>query len=593
MKSLLKAIRYANGLWPYYLAVSISSILSALAALAIPFVLKGATDLIVQGLQDGSADVGRAIFFAVLLFGLDIFTTLVRNYGGYLGDIMAAKLREQMSAKYYEHLLRLPQSYYDGELTGAIVNRLNRAIAELTSFLNIFANNFAQMLLTSILAIIVIARYSWLLALLVFAIHPVFLWLTTLTSKKWQALQNEKNLDIDIASGRFSEVIAQMRVVKSYAQESLELRRFQKRFKQTVDTTRVQSTYWHYMDVLRTVVLSLTFFAVYCLIFVETVQGVYSLGDMVLLITLINTVRMPIFSLSFVVDQFQKAITGSKDYVDAMELQPDIMDTPHARALDVSTGTIVYDNVSFGYDDDQLVLKNISFTLRPGEKVALVGESGEGKSTLSNLLMRLYQPKDGVITIDGVDISTVKQTSLRTNIATVFQDPNLFSGTIRENIAYANPRATTEQVEAAARAANAHDFIAKLEKGYNTEIGERGIRLSGGQKQRLAIARALLKDAPILILDEATSSLDSRAEQQVQEALDRLMEGRTTLIIAHRLSTIAHVDTIITLRGGKVDEIGSPSDLARTDGIYAQLLELQMGTTERAKKRLAGFDIQA
>jgi ATP-binding cassette subfamily B protein len=175
----------------------------------------------------------------------------------------------------------------------------------------------------------------------------------------------------------------------------------------------------------------------------------------------------------------------------------------------------------------------------------------------------------------------------------VFQDPNLFSGTIRENIAYANPRATTEQVEAAARAANAHDFIAKLEKGYDTEIGERGIRLSGGQKQRLAIARALLKDAPILILDEATSSLDSRAEQQVQEALNRLMEGRTTLIIAHRLSTIAHVDTIITLRGGKVDEIGSPSDLAGTDGIYAQLLELQMGTTERAKKRLAGFDIQA
>jgi len=593
MKSLLKAIRYANGLWPYYLAVSISSILSALAALAIPFVLKGATDLIVQGLQDGSADVGRAIFFAALLFGLDIFSTLVRNYGGYLGDIMAAKLREQMSAKYYEHLLRLPQSYYDGELTGTIVNRLNRAIAELTSFLNIFANNFAQMLLTSILAIIVIARYSWLLALLVFVIHPVFLWLTTLTSKKWQALQNEKNLDIDIASGRFSEVIAQMRVVKSYVQESLELRRFQKRFKQTVDTTRVQSTYWHNMDVLRTVVLALTFFAVYCLIFVETVQGVYSLGDMVLLITLINTVRMPIFSLSFVVDQFQKAITGSKDYVDAMELQPDIMDTPHAKNLDVNTGTIVYDNVSFGYGDDQLVLRNISFTLRPGEKVALVGESGEGKSTLSNLLMRLYQPKEGVITIDGVDISTVKQASLRTNIATVFQDPNLFSGTIRENIAYANPRATTEQVEAAARAANAHDFIAKLEKGYNTEIGERGIRLSGGQKQRLAIARALLKDAPILILDEATSSLDSRAEQQVQEALDRLMEGRTTLIIAHRLSTIAHVDTIITLRGGKVDEIGSPSDLAGTDGIYAQLLELQMGTTERAKKRLAGFDIQA
>ena len=195
--------------------------------------------------------------------------------------------------------------------------------------------------------------------------------------------------------------------------------------------------------------------------------------------------------------------------------------------------------------------------------------------------------------IDGQDISKVTQRSLREKIATVFQDPALFSGTIRENIAYAHPRASHDDIVAAAKAANAHDFIEKLDNGYDSEIGERGIKLSGGQKQRIAIARAILKDAPILILDEATSSLDSRAEHLVQEALDRLMRGRTTLIIAHRLSTIAHVDMIVTLKKGTIDEIGTPHELAKTDGIYAQLLQLQMGTTEAAKKKLKSFDLSA
>jgi ATP-binding cassette subfamily B protein len=205
----------------------------------------------------------------------------------------------------------------------------------------------------------------------------------------------------------------------------------------------------------------------------------------------------------------------------------------------------------------------------------------------------LYEPNKGAIFVDDVDIATVTQHSLRDNIAVVFQEPALFSGTIRENIAYAKPNASQKQIIAAAKAANADGFIRKLTNGYDAEIGERGIKLSGGQKQRLAIARALLKDAPILILDEATSSLDSKAEAQVQEALETLMKGRTTLIIAHRLSTIAHVDKIVTIRRGKVDEIGSPAELAKTGGIYAELLNLQLGATESAKKKLKEFDIAA
>ncbi|HEX6258027.1 MAG TPA: ABC transporter ATP-binding protein [Candidatus Saccharimonadales bacterium] len=593
MKDLLTTLRYAKNLWPYYVGVTCFSLLMALTALAVPFVIKLLTDVMVAIVNGSTADMTTVIGLALALFGSDMANTLFTNWGGYLGDVMSAKLRKQLSERYYEHLLSLPQTYYDNELTGRIINRLNRTIAEVTQFMNILANNFFQMILTIILGLIIIGIYSWEIALLLLIVYPLFLWLTMLTSKKWQRLQEEKNLETDIACGRFAEVVAQVKVAKSYVQEKMELLHFTNRFGRTIGITQKQSRHWHVMDIGRRTVLAILFFAMFVFLFVGTAQQRFTIGEMVLMVQLLGMMRMPIFGMSFIVDNFQRAITGCRDFAQVMKLDPAIADKPQAVALTVNEGSISYADIEFGYSKDKTVLNDISFTIGAGKKVALVGESGEGKSTLANLLLRLYEPTKGAITIDGQNIADVTQASLRNAIAVVFQEPALFSGTIRENIAYGLSDVTDEAVQAAAVAANAHDFISKLEQGYDTEIGERGLKLSGGQKQRIAIARAIAKNAPILILDEATSSLDSRAEAQVQEALDRLMEGRTTLIIAHRLSTIAHVDTIITLKGGRIDEVGAPSELADTGGIYSQLLQLQMGAPELAKKKLKAFDIAA
>ena len=594
MKSLIDILKYTHGLAWLATGIVVASILVALTGIAIPFVVSSATDMMVVIVGGEQIDMYKPILLAGLLLLFDVANTLIRNYGGYLGDIMAARLKEQLSVVYYKHLLSLPQSYYDTELTGTIINRLNRAITELGNFLNMFANNFFQMLLTIIITVIIVLQYSWILAVLVVVMYPLFMWLTALTSKKWQKLQTQKNEETDIASGRFAEVIAQMKVVKSFVQEKLEYAKFSKRFAKTVTITKEQSAYWHKMDILRGAVLSVIFFLIFAYIFTQTAQQKLSIGDMVLLITLINGLRMPLFNMSFIVDNFQKAVSGSVDVLTALKTIPENNDESHKKLAKVK-GEIVFDNVSFAYTDEKNVdvLKDISFKIAPGEHLALVSQSGGGKTTMTNLLMRLYRPDTGVITIDSTDLANISQQSLRQNIAMVFQDPSLFSGTIRENIAYSNPRATDKDIALAAKAANASEFIEKLEHGYDTEIGERGLKLSGGQKQRIAIARAILKDAPILILDEATSALDSRSEQLVQQALDRLMKGRTTIIIAHRLSTIASVNRIITLRDGKIDEIGSPDDLAQTDGLYARLLKLQQSANRSAKEKLAKFDISS
>ena len=559
-----------------------------------PLLTKFAVDEMVKLAGGGQADVGFVALMAFLIFLTDAGQTLFSNIGGYWGDMLMIKLKQQLSERYYSHLLTLPQKYFDTELSGKIINRMSRGIQQIGDFMQMMTNNFLQFIFSTVFSLAVVAFYSWQVALMLAAMYPVFIWMTARTSTKWQDYQKTINEELDVASGRFAESISQVKVVKSFIQEAHELKFFRRRIDTAVKTTDPQSRYWHIQDVKRRAVLNVIFLMVFVYIFAQTARGAYTLGEFVLLIQYAALIRLPLFSISFLIDRTQRAIADSKDYFEVMDEQPEISDHPNAKSLRVKPGEIVFDKVDFSYDRNQPVLKDISFTIEPDSKIALVGESGEGKTTLTNLLLRLYEPESGAITIDGQDVTHVTQKSLRENIGVVFQEPALFSGTIRENISYAKAGATEEQVVAAAKAANADEFIAKFDKGYDTQIGERGLKLSGGQKQRIAIARALLKDAPILILDEATSSLDSKSEGMVQQALERLMSGRTVIIIAHRLSTIQHVDKIITLSQGRVNEIGSPLKLSKSGGIYAQLLELQRGKKSASTKaKLQKFDISA
>lgn len=614
MRSIARILSSAKALWPYYLGVVISAVIVAVLALVTPFILKDATDTIVASVAGDTpleTATTRVMWLAVALFAAQLLNTILHNVGGYIGDVMAARMRQILSTRYYAQLLGMPQRYFDNQVTGTIIARLDRSISSITQTLQAMANNFFPMIITLVAVLVISAWYYWPLAVLLAVIVPVYMWLTGLTSKRWQKIEGKKNEQIDLAGGRFAEVIGQVKVVKSFVSEVRELGTFGRRYRTTVELTKKQSSWWHFMDVARGGSMDVVFFAIYLMLFYRTLHGMFTLGDMVLLLQLVNMARQPLTMMSWVVDTTQRAIAGSKDYFEVMEkpledtVNPELVAA--TRAVDVpvlhedavrplvprgNRPMISLQGVSFEYTAGEQVLSDVSFEAQRGQKIALVGESGGGKSTIVNLILGLYQPTQGQLSIAGYDVSQLSAEQLRASVGVVFQESSLFSGTVRENIAYARPDATMEEIVEVAKKANAHDFIMSFPDGYNTVIGERGLRLSGGQKQRVAVARAMLKDAPVLVLDEATSALDTKAELAVQAGLEQLMEGRTTLIIAHRLSTIADVDTIITLRDGHVDEIGSPDELARSGGIYAELLALTAHSTEASKQRLKAFGFE-
>lgn len=613
MNSLARILRSASALWPYYLGVVLVSTAAAALGLVSPFILREATDTIVGTLRGDTTAAEVTTTLLVLAIGLlvaDLANTAMTNVGGYIGDVMAMRMRQILSTRYYAKLLGLPQRYFDNQVTGTVIARLDRSITSITQFLQSFSNSFFPMLIQVAAVLVITTWYYWPLTILLALLFPIYMWLTTLTSKRWQKLEGQKNEQIDQANGRFAEVIGQVKVVKSFVSEVRELDDFGSRYGKTVDITRPQSSWWHTMDTARGSALNLIFFAIYLLLFFRTLNGFFSLGDMVMLIQLVNMAKQPVFMMSWIVDAAQRAMAGSKDYFKVMEEEfeptanaqliaatqasgvPELDITP-VRPVEPVAGAPVldFDHVTFSYLPGEPVIRDVDFEVARGETIALVGESGGGKSTLVNLLLGLYPIDEGHLRVCGRDITELSAAELRASVGVVFQEASLFSGTIAENIAYGRPGATDEQIREAARRANADEFIQRFPKGYDTVIGERGLRLSGGQKQRVAVARAMLKDAPVLLLDEATSALDTRSERAVQAGLDELMKNRTTVIIAHRLSTIAGVDKIITLREGVVDEIGSPDELAASGGIYAELLQLTASSSAADRARLRRYGL--
>jgi len=564
-----------------------------------PLLTKQIVDLIVRQIQGESVELNAFFLLLALIMVSDIAITVMTTIGQWTGDKLAVRLQTFLSSKFYEHLLSLDIGYFDNEITGKISNKMYRGITSITDFVQSMLNNFLPFFLTAFITIILLSRYSMVIALLLTVLFPIYILISHKSSQNWMKFEGEKNQINDLSQGRVFESISGIRVVKAFATQLTELKNFLSARRQMESLTVKQSRQWHLYDFYRRFSLNLILFAIFAYIVYWTYHARYTIGEMTLLLQLVNQARFPLFAMSFILGQIQQASAGSKDFFSILHTESKIKDLPGARKLQIKNekvSALTFNNVSFQYEKGKPVLRDISFELGVKHKLALVGESGQGKSTMINLLLRYYEPQHGKILVSGQNILEVTQESLHQNIAVVFQEALLFSGTIRENIRYGRPGATDKEIVEVARAANAYEFIKDLPNQFESVIGERGVKLSGGQKQRIAIARAMLKDAPIIILDEATSSLDSKSELLVQQGLDRLLENRTSIIIAHRLSTIANADHILVLKNGTVAQFGTPRELrADKKGMYAQLIALQQellkAPSEERTKRLAKFDL--
>jgi ATP-binding cassette subfamily B protein len=600
MQPIFRIIRFTKQYAGWYIFMGVFVVLVSLLSLVGPYLTKLIVDAIVGQLTGAPRDLTYILWILGAIVATDITITTLTATGQWIGDLLSIRLQTFLSKKFYEHVLSLHIGYFDNEITGRIVNKMYRGITSITDFIQNMLNNFLPFFLTALVTIILLSFYSPVIAALLAALFPLYVLISHKSSRAWMGFEAEKNKIVDASQGRVFESFVGIRVVKSFAAEASELLAFLTSRKEVEGLTRAQSKQWHFYDFIRRFALNIILFGIFSYIVYWTFHRRFTLGEMTFLLQLVQQARFPLFAMSFILGQIQQASAGSADYFNVLETETGIHDTKRARPLVVHTKMnqpfIDFRNVSFTYDGGNRVLSDISFSIKRGERFALVGESGEGKSTLVNLLLRYYEPQKGNIFISGKNIESITQNSLHNQVAVVFQESLLFSGTITDNIRYGKPNATDAEVIRAARAANAHGFIQGLAEGYKSMIGERGVKLSGGQKQRIAIARAIIKNAPIIILDEATSSLDSRAEIEVQKGLHALMQNRTAIIIAHRLSTIAHADHILVLAEGRVAQFGSHGELVRDkNGLYARLVSLQhrllRAPSETTKKKLQSFDI--
>ena len=514
------------------------------------------------------------IISGVLVLVLYIIRYFMRYFVQYYGHVIGVRMQAEMRKDMFSHLEKLPYSYYDGQETGKIMSRMTNDLMNVSEL----AHHGPENLLISGFMVIASFIYLWTLepylTLIIFACVPILVTVSLICRKQMNEAFTARRTSIASINASLESSISGIRVTKAFTNSDKECEKFDKSNGLFVSASRKAyramaqffSSTSFVTDIFNVIILIAGGLFLY--------NGRISFGDYSTFIVSVNLFIAPVTTLIQFVEQYQDGVTGFKRFVEIMDAEPET-DRPDATPLDSVNGEITLEGVSFSYDESKGVLKNVSLTIRPGEKVALVGPSGGGKTTLCHLLPRFYPLTDGTIKIDGRDINGITLESLRKNIGIVQQDVFLFNGTIRDNILYGKLDATEEEVIAAAKRANIHDYVMTLEKGYDTEIGERGVRLSGGQKQRLSIARFFLKDPKILILDEATSALDNTTEILIQEALDELCHGRTTLVVAHRLSTIKNADSIVVISDGQILEKGDHNELMAHGGLYSELYNLQ------------------
>ena len=544
--------------------------LTTVCELVLPLILRYITN---QGLKDlASLTVQTIVGIGVLYFALRIVDGLASFYMAYTGHVMGAAIETDMRQDAFEHLQKLSDNYFNNTKVGQIMSRITSDLFDVMEFAHHCPEEFFIAFLKTAVSFVILAGINLPLTVIIFVFIPVMaVSCSYFNIQVKRAFKKQRN-HIGELNARIEDSLLGNKVVRAFANEGVEIEKFNRDNQEFLNIKR--QTYKYMAAFQNTIRMfdGLMYVVVIVAGGIFMIKGLIDPGDLVAYTMYVTTLLATIRRIIEFAEQFQRGMTGIERFTELMDASVDIFDEEGAVPLRDVHGSITFEHVSFEYPDDHNpVLSGIDLKIRPGEKVALVGPSGGGKTTLCNLIPRFYDPTEGRILLDGQDIRNVTLQSLRGSVGVVQQDVYLFSGTVYENIEYGHPGATREEVLEAAKMAGAHEFIMGLKDGYDTYVGERGVKLSGGQKQRISIARVFLKNPPVLILDEATSALDNESEHLVSQSLERLASGRTTLTIAHRLTTIRNADRILVLSGSNIIEEGNHEELIEKQGIYYQL----------------------